>query len=112
MPSSRRSASAGSGATGGPGGFSLRWWVVALLGALPQILLAMGVLLSGHDSSGDEDKMRSQLELLAAVVFLFWSLVGCGGLALWSQMRPLASALAWGAVVGFFLTGFVSCAVH
>src|SRR4051812_16490075 len=88
-------ASAASGATGGPAGSSVRRWVVVLLGTLPQVLLALLLLLQGRGLSGSDAKMQSQLGLLAAAVVLFWSLVGCSALALWSRARPLASAFAW-----------------
>jgi hypothetical protein len=104
------SASAGSGATGGTAGGSRRPWVIGFLGSLPQVLLAMLLLLQGRGLSGIDAKVQTQLGLFAAAVFLFWSLVGCGVLALWSRARPLAAPLVWGASTGFLLAIVVALA--
>jgi presenilin-like A22 family membrane protease len=80
--------------------------MLAFLGALPQILLAMLLLLQGRDTASD--KMQSHLGLLAAAVFLFWALIGCTVLALWRRTRPLAGALTWGSFAGFLLTVIVT----
>ena len=55
------SASAGSGATGGTAGGSRRPWVIGFLGSLPQVLLAMLLLLQGRGLSGSDAKLQSQL---------------------------------------------------
>ncbi|GIF04857.1 hypothetical protein Asi03nite_23950 [Actinoplanes siamensis] len=80
------------------------------LGSLPQILLAMLLLLQGQGLSGSDAKMQSQLGLFAAAVFLFWSLAGCGLLALSGRARALAAALARGAMAGFVLAVVVALA--
>ena len=69
------------------------------------------LLLQGQGLSGDDAKMQSQFGLFAAAVFLFWSLVGCGVLALWSRTRRLAATLTWGALAGFVLAVVVAFAV-
>ncbi len=75
---------------------------------MPQILVSMLLLLQGRGLSGDDARMQSQLGLFAAVVVLFWSLVGCGALTLRGGMRPVAGALAWGSAAGFVLTVVVA----
>jgi hypothetical protein len=70
----------------------------------------MLLLLQGQGLSGSGAKMQSQLGLFAAAALLFWSLVGCGVLAFWSRMRPLAAALTWGASAGFALSVVVAIA--
>jgi hypothetical protein len=105
------STSAGSGPTGQSSKGSRRSWVLGFLGSVPQVLLAMLLLLQGQGLSGNDAKMQLQLGLFAAAVFLFWSLVGCGILALWSRTRRLAAALAWGASAGFVLAVVVAFAV-
>ena len=102
------SASAGSGATRRSGKGSRRWWLLGLLGSLPQVLLATLLLLQGRGLSGSDAEMQLQLGLFAAAVFLFWSLVGCGILALWNGARPSAAALAWGASAGFVVAAVVA----
>ena len=103
-------ASAGSGATGRNARSSRRSWVLGVLGSLPQVLLAMLLLLQGRGLTGSDAAVQSQLGLFAAVVCLFWSLVGCGVLALWSRARPVAVALAWGASAGLVLAVVVAIA--
>ncbi|MFF5080829.1 hypothetical protein ACFY36_27575 [Actinoplanes sp. NPDC000266] len=61
---------------------------------MPQILLAALLLLQGQGT-------QSQLGLLAAVIVLSGSLVGCGVVALWSGARSVAGALTGGALAGF-----------
>ncbi|WP_271189266.1 hypothetical protein [Dactylosporangium matsuzakiense] len=78
---------------------------------MPQVLLATLLLLQGQGLSGNDAKVQSQLGVFAAAVFLFWSLIGCGMLALWSRTRPLAAALTWGASAGFVLAVVVAFAV-
>jgi hypothetical protein len=89
---------------------SRRSWTLALLGALPQILLAVVLFVQGRNRSGHDAGTQSQLGLLAAAVFLFWSLAGCGVLALWARTRPAAGALACGSIGGFGLTVIVAFA--
>ena len=105
------STSAGSGPTGQATKGSRRSWVLGFLGSVPQVLLAVLLLLQGQGLSGDDAKMQSQLGLFAAAVFFFWSLVGCGMLALWSRTRRPAAALTWGASAGFVLAVVVAFAV-
>jgi hypothetical protein len=82
--------------------------MLVFLGSLPQVLLAILLLLQGRGLSGDDAEMQSQLGLLAAAKFLFWSLTGCGALTLWSRTRPLAGALAWGSCAGFLFIAVVA----
>lgn len=105
------STSAGSGPPGQSAKGSRRSWALGFLGSVPQLFLAMLLLLQGQGLSGNDAEMQSQLGLLAAAVFLFWSLVGCGLLALWSRTRQLAAALIWGASAGFVVAVVVAFAV-
>jgi hypothetical protein len=105
------STSAGSGSTGQSPKGSRRSWILGFLGSVPQVLLATLLLLQGQGLSGNDAKVQSQLGAFAAAVFLFWSLIGCGMLALWSRTRPLAAALTWGASAGFVLAVVVAFAV-
>jgi hypothetical protein len=93
--------SAGSGSTGRSAGSARRLGMLGLLGSLPQVLLAMLLLLQGRGLSGNDAKMQLQLGLFTAAGLLLWSLVACGVLALWIRARPLAVVLAWGASAGF-----------
>jgi hypothetical protein len=110
VSSGKPPASPGPGKRDKPAGLSTRWWVLVFLGSLPQILLSVLLLFQAREVAGDNDKMQSQLGLLAAAVFLFWTLVGCGVLAFWSRTRSLAGALTWGSCAGFLLTVVVALA--
>ena len=59
--------------------------MLGILGSLPQLLLAILLLLQGRGLSGSDAEMQSELGLFAAAVFIFWSRVAgrLSGAACW-----------------------------
>jgi hypothetical protein len=89
---------------------SRRSWALGFLGSLPQIFLAVLLLLQSQGSSGGDADIQSNLGVFASVLFLFWSLVACGLRTLWSGTRSMAGALARGSIAGFVLAVVVAFA--